>query len=206
MNQQGYEIGSQSQSLQQGIEGMSDPLTSDEKTALKLLEAYSTQLLLLELIRRTEHNALPGDVVYNDLLKHQNLWQSCFSWMGIIPTPHWDKKGKMRMKMDDETTEVHVAEFQHFFTLIPLRDLQQDSTHLHADEIWILANGEDDKKLEELVKSEKWDADEVFWMPAKEGNMLLGGGITYGSDHKGTLPIAAGPDTERSSLLRVWWD
>jgi hypothetical protein len=138
------------------------------------LKYTTTQDLLLELIRRTEHNAgaFPGQQIHNDLNRNRDLWQSCSVWMGLFRS------------MDPA-----------FASLIPLRDLDQASHELHADELFILATGKDNDKL--LAIAQSWTPDECFYLDPTPSAMMLGGGWFTKNHTTGEIT---------SNLLRVWFD
>lgn len=143
-----------------------------------------TQDLLLELIRRAGHNALDGKQVYRDLQANRSLWRSCFIWMGLT--------AKLREMCDSEKGYKPDSLVGTFATLVPLRDLDQESKGLHVDELFIITAGQDDDKLLEIAKS--WEPDECDWLPADLAQMMIGR-ITFGEGCRTT-----------SNVLRVWWD
>jgi hypothetical protein len=158
------------------------------------LSAVKTQDLLLELIRRSEHNSLPGEKVATDLDNNRHLWRACMITMGQWPCQ------SAKSIMDDVAAgrKEPYERVGAFCSLIPLRDLSQQDNEFHTDELWIISSGVDDKALELLAR--KWDADEIDWLPMRESAYLQGGGAAFFGRKQ------PDDDPNRSSLMRVWWD
>lgn len=164
------------------------------------LKEVKTQDLLLELIRRSVHNDLPGEQIAIDLDRNRNLWLSTFIWSGQFPVVSVAGVAK------DLESGVYKPEDRvgGFMNMLPLRDLYQEDLDLHADELWILSSGRDNQKLLKLVK--RWKPNEVDWMDNKTAGMMLGGNIIFRKEFQGGKETIGSWEENKSLLLRVWWD
>lgn len=132
------------------------------------LQSIPTQDLLLELVRRSQHNCRDFEKIAKDLDQNRDLWVSCCSWLGMVVdrVSYW--VAEERFEKGEEVSGL-------FSTLIPLRDLDQQMTEFHADEVLIVSSGKDDEKLLALAKT--WETDRCEFLPRGVANPMLGGNI-----------------------------
>jgi hypothetical protein len=100
------------------------------------LRDATVQDIQLELIRRTEYNALDGEKVYAHLLQHRSLWRAVL--LDRPGRPNYDKPRRLLMS-----------------GLIKLRDLHDN--FWNADTLYILTSNRDQARaLARIIEEEDW--------------------------------------------------
>ncbi len=123
--------------------------------SLSLREA-SVQDIQLELLRRTEHNALDGEKVYASLLKHRTLWLAVLL----------DRPG-----LADYHEPCHLL----ISGLIKLRDLRHNLWN--ADTLFILTPSRAQAhELARIAEEEDWSGEILLHEDQKESDRALGMG------------------------------
>jgi hypothetical protein len=137
-------------------------------TSLSLSDA-SIQNIHLELIRRVRFNECDGQKIAVSLERHRDLWLAAImTRFGIHREEHSDWIPPM--------------------SLIALRDLKHDAWNV--DTLLVLTRSvEDALALQEIAKTEEWDADELAVQNDEE-----------------ELGFALGQHPCSFRMLTAWWD
>lgn len=121
-----------------------------------LLRDATAQDIQLELLRRTNFNALEGERIYNSLLRHRHLWRAA-----LLDRPgvaNYAEPGLLLMS-----------------GLIKLRDL--DDNIWNADTLFILTpSRQDAERLAQIIEEEDWGGEVRAFTDQKEMDMALGMG------------------------------
>ncbi|MBM3980608.1 MAG: hypothetical protein FJ304_10040 [Planctomycetes bacterium] len=120
------------------------------------LQKASIQDIQLELIRRTQHNALDGERVYKSLLKHHVLWQAVL--LDRQGVPNYRKPGGLQLA-----------------GLVKLRDLTHNLWN--ADTLFVpTTSPAAARELAEVAMREGWGGELQLHEDREEAANALGGG------------------------------
>lgn len=120
------------------------------------LQKASIHDIQLELIRRTQHNALDGERVYKSLLKHRALWEAVL--LDRQGVPNYRKPGGLQLT-----------------GLVKLRDLSHNLWNV--DTLFVLTvSPAAARELAEIAKREGWGGEVQVHDDRDEADNALGGG------------------------------
>jgi hypothetical protein len=120
-------------------------------------------------------NSFDGERIAADLRAHIELWRSAV----LTRVPSFQG--------------ARITELRDQVNLVVLRDLPGDVINL--DTLFILPEPDQQDGLEQLAGA--WSADEIAWIPRREGARAMGASKSWCPEY--TVD-------ENRFLLRVWWD